>query len=959
MKNLKPYLFRTYDCFANENNFLRNPGAADSCQIWQAARATSAAPSYFEPVELGDRIFADGGITSKNPTLEALGDLNFLHDGDLKDSCVVSIGTGLTIGTALPVRVSKFSRWYLLKASYATARRILTQTESTHEEVSMSLEIAQASYFRFNLDGIGDVRLDDWKKTDGITASTHTYLEAQKTNTMLDKCAHVLVQNSRVRPPITVEELPSPSDKNQVPAINPGYITESKNHNPEMYRIGLDLRRLPVIDYFVDRPQEMAKLEQILALDYSHRRKTCVLVGLGGIGKTQLSLEFARRHSEKFSAVLWLCASSRHDLVRGFADAASAISSTLARSTGVPHIKHAYETLELEFQSVIDWLSIPENDSWLLVYDNLEDIDLIRNFLPRADHGSILITTRCLDIRLGTQIVLGGLDDNQAVALLSGSDKRLGGNKLHFHTTNKYKDRMNLASPEGRELLNSLGGLPLALALTARFIQETNLSIPEYLQLYKERSLKLMNDFQHTVYPQRSLMITWTSAFEAIRKNNEDSVKLLELLTCLDNKDIWFELFHAAFVKHSSITEHTPEWFQHLASDKLSFLTTIRPLLMNSLVGGSADPSSYTIHALVRELSWQTLTRDSRADLVDLATLIVGSAVPANSQRDFWITQRRLLPHAERCVEKIFEFVKKGKAQPIDLRSTYLSPLSLESLRNIGSLYMDQAVFPKAEELYRLALDEQEKVLGSEHVSTLDTMQDLGNLYCAQGKYHEAKDLYVKVLDVRRRILGEGHPSVLDANRLFAFSLHCQGRIVESAEVITRTLHDCETILEPDHPVTLSTASNYGHLLLDLRQLGEAESMYKRVLMWYIRTLGNDQPSTLEIIGNLGQVYQQQGRLEEAHSMYQQALKGHENSLGLRHPSTLRVMTNLSHLLKEMGDLEQAEMMYEHASESFQIIFGPDHASTLQIAVDIAHLDEYLHGHGRRSVHQLARNERS
>ena len=170
-----------------------------------------------------------------------------------------------------------------------------------------------------------------------------------------------------------------------------------------------------------------------------------------------------------------------------------------------------------------------------------------------------------------------------------------------------------------------------------------------------------------------------------------------------------------------------PEWFQRLASDKLSFLTTIRPLLRYSLVGGSADPSSYTIHALVREWSWQMHTKHSRAEMVALATLIVGSAVPVNSQRDFWITQRRLLPHADRCAEKYFELIEEGQTRLIDLGPIYHSPLFLRALSNIGTLYMDQAEIEKSKDLYGQALDQALKFQGNDHPSTLDTMQDFGN----------------------------------------------------------------------------------------------------------------------------------------------------------------------------------------------------------------------------------------
>ena len=152
-------------------------------------------------------------------------------------------------------------------------------------------------------------------------------------------------------------------------------------------------------DHFVSRPAESDQLESFFRrTSQSPRRLFFVVHGLGGIGKTQLCVDFARRHQKQFSAVFWLDGSSRDALRQGLVDASLRLPG---RQT---HPSRASYDLQEAIDGILQWLSLPDNIDWLLIFDNAdrdwqgdsEDAQAydIEGFLPPADHGNIIVTTR-------------------------------------------------------------------------------------------------------------------------------------------------------------------------------------------------------------------------------------------------------------------------------------------------------------------------------------------------------------------------------------------------------------------------------------------------------------------------------------------------------------------------------------------------------------------------------------
>lgn len=182
----------------------------------------------------------------------------------------------------------------------------------------------------------------------------------------------------------------------------------------------------------MDRPEEMRRLEQLLmphgqAQSEDYRQQVVVLNGLGGIGKTQLAAEFARKHQAAFTSIFWLDGSSEDSLKQSIAHCACRIPEGQIPETSRKYSSSTNSDLKAIIGDFMEWLSKTGNKHWLIIFDNVDrdyqqetDINAydISNYIPQVDHGSILITTRLASLQqLGESLHLQTVDMTQAQAI--------------------------------------------------------------------------------------------------------------------------------------------------------------------------------------------------------------------------------------------------------------------------------------------------------------------------------------------------------------------------------------------------------------------------------------------------------------------------------------------------------------------------------------------------------------
>jgi Cdc6-like AAA superfamily ATPase len=199
----------------------------------------------------------------------------------------------------------------------------------------------------------------------------------------------------------------------------------------EQFAVGLNLASFPEAAQFVAREKELSKMHELL---HGHSNRTCVvLYGLGGIGKTQLAIEYIRRHKEKYTAIFWLNANDQDSPKLSFRDVAQQVLKYHPSTSLLAGVD--LDDLDQVVYAVKAWLDMQKNTRWLMIYDNYDNpktpgnldrsaVD-IRQFLPRSDQGSIIITTRSSRVSQGRRVHVQKLQDvKEGLEILSNTSGR-------------------------------------------------------------------------------------------------------------------------------------------------------------------------------------------------------------------------------------------------------------------------------------------------------------------------------------------------------------------------------------------------------------------------------------------------------------------------------------------------------------------------------------------------------
>jgi hypothetical protein len=222
--------------------------------------------------------------------------------------------------------------------------------------------------------------------------------------------------------------LSTPSGSNNTPSL------ARSDKSVRLFTVQPSVSEVSRVEHFVGREENITEICE--ALQYDGSRKTAVVHGLGGMGKTQLALAYAQRHKDDYSAVFWVNSKDVDTLKQGYAAAARRIYH---KHPSLVHLKAVAEGSNLNeaAEAVKRWLSSAGNDRWLVIYDNHDTPKLpghdepgtfdIRPFLPEADQGSILITTRSSQLQLGRPVAVKKLREiEHSLEILSQTSRRDG-----------------------------------------------------------------------------------------------------------------------------------------------------------------------------------------------------------------------------------------------------------------------------------------------------------------------------------------------------------------------------------------------------------------------------------------------------------------------------------------------------------------------------------------------------
>ncbi|KAM0168838.1 hypothetical protein ACHAPF_010602 [Botrytis cinerea] len=711
-----------------------------------------------------------------------------------------------------------------------------------------------------------------------------------------------------------------------------------------------------------------------------------VLVGLGGVGKSQLAIEYAyqTRDRSQETWVFWVHASNTARFEQSFREIANCVK--------IPGRQNPQANV---FQLVHDWLHDDRKGKWLVILDNADDASFlvqaqskgrdgqtsnnIENtrplitYLPHCPNGSILVTTRSRDaaLKLVEQrdiIAIGPMGMVEALALV---EKKL----------EKCDNDDNTA-----ELVEALEFMPLAIVQAASYISKRmpRYSLQDYLKDFRKSDRKrtslldrdseqLRRDWE----AKNSILITWQISFDYIRKIRSTAADLLSLMSFFDRQGIPEALLRSPDTHrnlhrnqkkrsdddddHNSIStacsdDDTDKTSQSSINDE--FEDDISLLQDYSFISVTADRTTFEMHRLV-QLATRKWLEDQKQQEKWKQQFIknLNEELPTGEYEN-WVQCRTLFPHAKLALlhepeeqNSLQEWASilykagwyawqmgNGKdAEKLSVKSMKVRKKifgrehddTLNSMAIVGLVYESRGQWDAAEELQVQVMETCQKKLGVDHPDTLTSMGNLALTYRIQGRWDAAEELQVQVMEICKKKLGVNHPHTLTSMGNLALTYYNQGRLDAAEELDVQVMETCKKKLGVDHPDTLTNMSNLALTYSNQGRWDAAEELQVQVMETCKKKLGVDHPFTLTNMGNLASTYCIQGRWDAAEELQVQVMETCKKKIGVDHPDTLTSMGNLASTYCIQGRWDAAEELQVQVMETCKKKLGVDHPDTL------------------------------
>jgi len=639
---------------------------------------------------------------------------------------------------------------------------------------------------------------------------------------------------------------------------------------------------------FVGRDEELDRIHATLA---AQDRPVAIsaLAGMGGVGKTELAVQYARRHLTDYpGGICWLN-------LRGGSLAtavASFFAETLQRE--VPQQSARGEPLSAGQQAQWCWSHWGFEGRVLVVLDDVPGAIDLREALPTLEQYGVLLTTRVrrLDASFA-EIPLDVLELDPARELLR---QTLG------------KPAWGVGEEEtAGEVCQRVGCLPLAVELIGRYAgDDPDLRLEDILAELAERGANApavdRSEEAAAMTAERGVRAAFELSWGRFAPATQEVGRLLGL-------------FAPALVDWELVERVAADlgWGESdvlAAKKELVRLSFVRPI--------EGQRKCYGIHPLTRE--FLRSQRDESAE----AEIMVGSFVKemvaiAKEMPDTpTLLQVRGFARVELQVQEVAEKWSDRLGEK-DLAWPYAA---------LGRYYEGQGLYAQAEpwvEACRAAVRES---LGEEHPDYAVSLNNLAELYRAQGRYEEALPLYERALELYGRVLGEEHPDYATSLSNLASLYESQGRYEEALPLYERSLELIGRVQGEEHPDCAVSLNDLAGLYSSQGRYEEALPLYEEALELRRRVLGGEHPDYALSLNNLAGLYLSQGRYEEALPLYEKALELRRRVLGEEHPDHAVSLNNLAGLYRAQGRYEEALPLYERSLEILERVLGAEHPNT-------------------------------
>ena len=570
--------------------------------------------------------------------------------------------------------------------------------------------------------------------------------------------------------------------------------------------------------HFVGRETELTMLHEDL-----QRRDYVAIAGMGGVGKTELATQYARRYQEDYGGIAWF--NDRET------NLAAEVLEFFRLQLGfeIPQ-ELGRKVLSLKEQVAWCWSKYPNSAlPILIVFDDVTDLANLREVVPKDNRFRVLITTRLrnLDPNFIQEIPLDVLspqkEPGKALELL----KRLLG----------IKDKRVENQPQAAtKICECLEYLPLGIELVAGYlVRDPEISLEMMFGRLQERKLaesalqdrETLNSTQLGV--KAAFALTW-SELDPLAQQLGKLLSLFSPVLILWDLVLWVAIDGG---EAENQEERQLTWSENELNEAKKQLYG-RNLLQ--LVEERAG--CYKIHALVRWFLQEQLTASGETKLVletifATAMITVAQILPNSPTSEQIESIKDVVPHLEDLGNRLIAEIKQAREGQIISPASVPNDQVIWVFVGIGRFYEGQGLYKLAEPWCEECVDVCKALFNGDHPDVATSLNNLASLYDSLGQYSKAEPLYTQALEMRKRLFNGDHPNVATSLNNLAFLYYSLGQYSKAEPLLSDALAMCDRTLGVNHPTTMTIRENLATLQ---RQL-PPPAIWKRWLDKFVETL--------------------------------------------------------------------------------------------------------------------------
>jgi tetratricopeptide (TPR) repeat protein len=705
---------------------------------------------------------------------------------------------------------------------------------------------------------------------------------------------------------------------NTTPFAPPPEPSPEKSHEERVPSIWGDVPPRNLL--FTGRDQLLAQLSERLASGGTTAVLPAALHGMGGIGKTQMAVEYVYRHVAEYDIVWWIQAAQISQVRKALAELAKQLDLKGASEvhTAVPAVREA--------------LRIGKPFSrWLLVFDAAESVDIIREYFPANGPGQILITSRNPDwanVAQPLEITVFQREESMALLRKRGPD---------------------ISDHDAKTLAEKLGDLPLAVEQAAAWRAETGMQVSEYLKLFDEKVVEILDTSAPAGY-EMPVAAAWNVSFDVLEKRNPAAHQLLQVCAFFAPEPITRSLFNG--VRAIPM----PAELEAALRDPMQLSRAIRDINRYSLAKIDHRTNTLQLHRLVQVVLRNRMSEGTREDMQHVAHALLANLDPNDPKASkWWPRYQDIWPHVY-------------SSDPIECDDAWVRHLVINMMQFLY-FWGDHS---EAATLARAALDRWSETLGETDPHVLEASSYLGLYLWALGRYAEAAELNRRTLETRLKVSEEDSEATITAELRVAVDVRSSGDFMRARKLNEQIYQKARAMWGDDDLVTLQTAHD---LAVSLRLCGEfrkALELNQRTSARRSEVLGPESVDTLNTQSGIYLDRRELGDYKLARDEHEKITRRVRELLGEDKADTLRRQGYLAVARRKAGDHKGALELSKSAIEMFQLRYGSDHPYAMACAVgysiDLRHAgdlagaaelgeetyDRYRANLGERHPHTLA-----